>query len=135
MPSPQSEDDLCGIGLTVFVSKELERVVLEWIWPYFRPHVDPDQMGGVPGCSVEHYIINMGNFILKSMDGNSNSAVLAVAVDYSKAFNRMAHSKILCSLAALNVPTCALRLIKSYLTRRCMCIRYKGEESSFKSCP
>jgi hypothetical protein len=34
VPSPQSEDDLRGIGLTAFVSKQLERVVLEWIWPY-----------------------------------------------------------------------------------------------------
>ena len=92
-------------------------------------------MGGVPECSVEHYIISMVNFILKSTDGDRDAAVLAVAVDYRKAFNRMLHSNILCSLSALNVPICAIRLIKSYLTRRSMCIRYRVEESCFRKCP
>ena len=58
IPSPQTEDDVRGIGLTAWVSKQLERVVLKWIWPYLRSHIDPDQMGGVPGGSVENYIIN-----------------------------------------------------------------------------
>ena len=135
VPSPQSEDDVRGIGLTTWVSKQLERVVLKWIWPYLKSHIDPDQMGGVPGGSVEHYIIKMLNFILSSMDRNPDTAVLSVPVDYQKAFNRMLHSDILCNLAALNVPTCAVKLIKSYLTGRSMCVRYMGEESSFKRLP
>ena len=135
IPNPQSEDDVRGLGLTSWVSKQLERVVLNWIWPYVRPHINHDQMGGLPGCSVEHYIIKMIQFILSSMDGDKNAAVLAIPVDFSKAFNRMLHSDILCNLDALNVPNCATRLIKSYLTRRSMCIRYKGAESSFQDCP
>jgi hypothetical protein len=47
----------------------------------------------------------------------------------------MLHSDILCNLSALNVPTCAVKLIKSYLTGRSMCVRYMGVESSFKRCP
>ena len=86
------------------MSKQLEKLVLDWIWPYVRPHIDRDKMGGVPGCSVEHYIVSMTHFILKSMDGDPNAAVLSVAVDYSKAFNRMRHVNILSSLSALNVP-------------------------------
>ena len=64
-----------------------------------------------------------------------SAAVVAVPIDFSKAFNRMLHSEILCSLAALNVPMCATKLIKSYLTRRSMCVRYRRAVSSFKSCP
>ena len=70
--------------------------------------MDKDQMGGVPGCSVEYYIIEMMGFILKSLDSDSNAAVLSVAVDYRKAFNQMLHSNILCSLAAINVPLCEI---------------------------
>ena len=109
--------------------------MLDWIWPYIQPHLDPDQMGGRPGCSVEHYIIKMVQFILSSIDGNSNQAVNAVPVDYSKAFNRMKHSNILIHLIALNVPKCAVKLIKSYLTKRSMCVRFHGAVSSFHSCP
>jgi hypothetical protein len=135
IPCPQTEDDLRGIGLTSWVSKQLERLVLNWIWPYVRPHLDPDQMGGRAGCSIEHYIIKMVQFILSSMNGNTNAAVVAVPVDYSKAFNRMQHSDILINLTALNVPTCAVKLIKSYLTQRSMCVRFRGAVSSFQKCP
>ena len=135
IPAPASEDDLRGIGLSSFVSKQLERLVLNWIWPYIRNHVDPDQMGGMPGCSIEHYITKMTDFILRSMDGNPDAAVIAVPVDYSKAFNRMLHSDILSNLVALNVPTCSVKLITSYLTQRTMCVRYKGAVSSFYSMP
>ena len=69
------------------------------------------------------------------MDGNRDVAVLAAPVDFSKAFNRMLHSDILCNLSALNVPKCAVKLIQSYLTRRTMCVRYKGATSSFEKCP
>ena len=135
IPLPQTEDDICGIGLTCFISKQLERLVLNWIWPYIQPHLDPDQMGGRPGCSIEHYIVKMIHFILSSMDGDRNAAVLAAPVDFSKAFNRMLHSDILCKLTALNVPKCAVKLIQSYLTNRTMCVGYKGATSSFEKCP
>ena len=77
----------------------------------------------------------MLHFILTSMDGNPKAAVLAVPIDYSKAFNRMTSSDILCNLSELNVPPCAIKLIQSYLTGRAMCVRYKGVESTFKRCP
>ena len=45
IPNPLTEDDIKGIGLTNWVSKQLERYVLNWIWPFLKPHMDPDQMG------------------------------------------------------------------------------------------
>ena len=45
----------------------------------------------------------------------------------------MLHLNILCSLAVLNLPTCAIN--KSFLTRWCMCVWYNGAESDFKKCP
>ena len=48
-PSPESKDDLRGIGLTSWVSKQLERYILNWILPYIQHYINPDQMGGVPG--------------------------------------------------------------------------------------
>ena len=59
IPTPQTEDDLRGIGLTVWASKQLERLVLNWIWPFIQPHLDPDQMGGRPGCYRALYSENV----------------------------------------------------------------------------
>ena len=80
-------------------------------------------MGGVPGCSIEHYIIKMLDFIIASMDRAPNTAVIAVPIDYSKAFNRMLHSNLITILSDLRqptVPTCVIKLIKSYLTQQSM---------------
>ena len=69
------------------------------------------------------------------MNGNPDVAVLSVPVDYQKVFNRMLNFDILCNLSAVNVPSCAVNIIHSYLTRRSMCVRYMGAQSSFESCP
>ena len=70
----------------------------------------------------------MLHFILTCVDGNRDAAVLAVPVDFSKAFNQMSHSDILCNLSGLNVPPCAIKLIQSYLSGRSMCVRYKQQQ-------
>ena len=96
-----------------------------------------DQLGGLPGCSVDHYLILMLDFIHRSLDKNHKepTAVLTGLVDFSKAFNRIDHNTIVTILADLNIPTCALRLIISYLSQRKMCVRYNGAESADQDIP
>ena len=137
IPVPESEDDLRSIGLTPYLSKRMEKLLIKWIWKYISPHIGLDQLGGLPGCSVVHYIIRMFDFILRSLDNSSQhpGAVIAATVDFSKAFNRMSHNKIITILSDLNIPTCALRLIISYLSERTLCIRYHGAVSSDRCMP
>ena len=68
VPLPQSEDELRNLGLTPFLSKRLEWFLIKWIWPYIGNHIDIDQLGGLPGCSVNHYLIQMLDFIHKNLD-------------------------------------------------------------------
>ena len=72
VPIPLSEDDLRNLGLTPFFSKRLEYFLIQWMWPYISPHLDLDQLGGLPGCSVNHYLIQMLDFIHKNLDDNKN---------------------------------------------------------------
>ena len=115
----------------------MEWFLIQWIWPYIDPHIDLDQLGGLPGCSVEHYLILMLDFIQKNIDKNHKepTAVITGLVDFSKAFNRIDHNVIVTILADLNIPTCALRLIISYLSQRKMCVRYNGAESAEQDIP
>ena len=89
VPLPNSEDDLRNLGLTPFISKCLEWFLIKWIWPYIEPHLDHNQLGGLPGCSVDHYLVLMLDFIYKNIDRSCKepTAVIAVLVDFSKAFN------------------------------------------------
>ena len=115
----------------------MERLLIKWIWKYLAPHIGLDQLGGLPGCSIVHYIIRMIDFILRNIDDSSKDqkAVIAATVDFSKAFNRMSHNKIITILSDLNIPTCALRIIISYLSNRSLCIRYHGAVSSDRDMP
>ena len=137
IPFPESEDDLRSIGLTPYLSKRMEKLLIKWIWKYISPHIGSDQLGGLPGCSVVHYIIRMIDFILSNLDNSSKNpgAVIAATVDFSKAFNQMSHNKIVTILSDLNIPTCALRIIISYLSNRSLCIRYHGAVSSDRDMP
>ena len=69
------------------------------------------------------------------MSKNKSNAVLAGLVDFSKTFNRIDHNLIVTILGDLNIPTCALKLIISYLTERKMCVRYQGAESAEQHIP
>ena len=106
-------------------------LLIEWIWPYIAPHIDIDQLGGLPGCSINHYLIQMLDFIHQNIDNDSKrpTAVICALVDFSKAFNRIDHNRIVTILSDLNVPTCAIRLIMSYLSNRKMCVRFGGAVS------
>ena len=137
VPLPTSEDDLRNLGLTPYFSKRLEWFLIQWIWPFIEPHMDIDQLGGLPGCSINHYLIQMLDFIYKNLDQSSKSptAVLCALIDFSKAFNRIDHNNLVTLLSDLNIPTCALRLVISYLTDRRMCVRYCGATSEEQRIP
>ena len=79
----------------------------------------------------------MLDFIHKNLDNGNKSptAVICSLVDFSKAFNRIDHNVIVTILSDLNVPTCALRLLISYLSNRKMCVRYNGAESAEQDIP
>ena len=79
----------------------------------------------------------MLDFIHKNINKNSKAppAVLAGLVDFSKAFNGIDHNVIVTILSDLNIPTCALRLIISYLSQRKMCVRFNGAESAEQDIP
>ena len=130
-PSPDSEDDIRTLGLTAFFSKRLEAILILWIWPYIRPHLSKDQMGGIPGSSVVHYLTRLIHWILQKTDNNSKdpTAVLASLIDFSKGFNRMSPVILVTLLSYLNIPTCALRLIISYLRNRSMITTFNGSIS------
>ena len=128
---PKTEDDLRTLGLTAFFSKRLEAFLIKWIWPYIHPHLSHDQMGGIPGSSVVHYLTKMLHWILSKVDNaNEPTAVIAALIDFSKGFNRMSPVILVTLLSDLNIPTCALKLIISYLSNRSMVTTFNGVVSS-----
>ena len=121
------DNSLCGVRLvsrrlwnhSIFVGSQLE-------W---------GQYGGIKGSSISHYLINFINFILFYQDLAVPHAVLAVMIDFSKAFNRINHNIIITILSDMGVPGCLLNNVIGFLTDCELIVRYKGGCSSRKAMP
>ena len=133
--NPETEDQLRIISLTNFLSKVYEQYVIQWLMVYLGDKLDWAQYGGQKGNSISHYLIELVNFILYNQDMKSPHAVLAVLIDYSKAFNRINHNRIITILSNMGVPGWLLRIIIGYLTERELIVRYRGKQSQRKWLP
>ena len=74
-------------------------------------------------------MIDLVNYILYNQDLNVPHAVLAVMIDFSKAFNRINHNRIIAILSKMGVPSWLLRIVMGFLTE------YKGRTSDKKRLP
>ena len=62
-------------------------------------------------------------------------AVLAVMIDFSKAFNRINHNIIVTILSEIGVPGWLLNIVIGFLTERELIVRFKGKHSNRKAMP
>jgi hypothetical protein len=132
---PVNEDQIRIISLTPFFSKLFERFVMSWLLEYLHEHIDWGQYGGQKGNSVSHYLIDFINFISYNQDIKNIHAVLAVAVDFSKAFNRQNHNILIELLSELGVPGWLLKIVMGFLENRQLEVFFKGEKSEKKNLP
>ena len=135
IPQPQSEDDLRPISLTPFLSKVTEHFIAKWLLHHIGDKIDFRQYGGQKGNSINHYLIELINFILYSQDSRDQVAVLACIVDFKKAFNRQSHEILVTKLSDLGVPGWLLLLVIAFLKDRKMKVNFHGKSSSEKCLP
>ena len=82
------------------------------------------------GHSTTHYLLMLFMFILSNTDNSYiPRSVLVALIDFSKAFNRINHSKVKVRLSDWGVPGRLLEILVSYLSGRSMILRYKGVNS------
>ena len=133
--NPENEDQLRIISLTSFFSKTFEHFIIEWLMKYVGDKIDPNQYGGQRQNSITHYLIEYINFVLYNQDMSNPRAVLALMVDFKKAFNRQNHNKLVTLLNDMGVPGWLLSIIIGFLSDRELILRYKGGQSDRKSLP
>ena len=105
------------------MSKVLEGVVLEKLRGELT--LDPEQFGGIKGCSAEHMIVEIWDRVLRALD-NGDAAACLLGVDFEKAFNRMDHGHCISQLKRLGASDESLRLVKSFLSDRKMSLTLQG---------
>ena len=133
--NPENEDQLRIISLTSFFSKLSESFVIDWLMEYVGELIDWGQYGGLKGSSITHYLIEFRNFVLYNQDLTNPRAVLAMMIDFSKAFNRQNHNTLIKILSEMGVPGWLLRVVMAFLTDRELILRNKGMSSGRKVLP
>ena len=102
---------------------------MEWLLDHIGHLIDWHQYGGQKGNGVAHYLIDFINFVQYNQDLKNIHAVLAVAIDFSKAFNRQNHNILITLLSDLGVQGWLLKLVVGFLENRELIVNYKGETS------
>ena len=131
-PNPTTMDDMRNLGLSPFFNKGLEQILVSWLLPYVGKFLTRDQFGGRKGSAVNHYLARLVDFLYTELDRGSakdRRAVATMAIDLSKAFNRLYHGKLITMMYNMGVPICAIRLLKSYLTNRTMRVHLSDAKS------
>ena len=84
---------------------------------YIKLKPDPDQLGGMKGSSISHYLIEMTNFILYNQDLKNPQATLATFIDYKQGFNRCQHSIFIEIMSVdYEIPGWLIKILMGYLT-------------------
>ena len=117
---PESVNDLRNISCTALFSKVYESFVLGWLGE--QVGMRSNQMGGMKGAGTEHYLVELYQLILESLEDPRAASVLT-SIDYAKAFNRLDFLHCLRSLAAKGASSELLQIVSSFLTSRTMAVK------------
>ena len=119
-PLPSGLNDLRNISCTALFSKVYESFVLGWLGE--QVGMRSNQMGGMKGAGTEHYLVELYQLILETLE-DSRAASVITSIDYSKAFNRLDFLHCLEALASKGASTEIIAIIGSFLTSRTMSVK------------
>jgi hypothetical protein len=121
--NPSSLSDTRNISLTKTLSKLAERLLLNYLEVQVIPNLQKSQFGGIEGAGIAHLISCLFDDVATAID--DGGACLLTAIDFSKAFNKVNHTRLITNLIDLGVDAWILKLLESYLENRTMCVRYR----------
>lgn len=126
---PQTADDIRIVSVTSSASKTYKKQVLLWLLQHLQRQLDSRQFGGSCGAGCHQYLIECIIFISSNADLPSPKATVDVAMDLTKAFNRMNHNLVVRRLAELAVPCWLIKVVIAFLTDRNLTIKWRKERS------
>ena len=127
-----SANELRPIALTKILGRVFESFLAEWLRDDFSPILDSKQYGNVKETSTTHYLVDMLYNVISGIDKPSNYATL-VAVDFTKAFDRINHNVAVNKIISSGVRPSIIPTIGSFLAHRTQCVKHKGQLSSLKT--
>ena len=116
-PPKEIAKDIRPISLTSLLAKQLEKCVIKRLRTTTDGLVGENQYGNSKGLSTTHLLVKLLDTWLKALD-KPNTAVRVVFLDYTKAFDRINHHKLMDKYSKLGVHPILLRWLAAFLQGR-----------------
>ena len=126
------------ISGTKNLSKVYESLLSDSIIGDINDKIDPAQYGNEHGLSTTHYLVKMVHKILTALDTNNPKekyAVIAMLVDWSKAFDRMDPKLGIDSFVRCGVRPSLVPILGSFFQERKMTVKWHGNLSATRDLP
>ena len=125
--SISSSDSYRGITIMPVISKLLEIVLLDILKPFLN--TCNSQFGYKKGLSCSHVVYS----VRKTVEYFTmlNSTVNVCALDISKAFDKINHTKLFTKMMERNVPRSCILLLMCWYAKSTICVRWENEFSHF----
>ena len=105
----------------------------KWILEDIDRKININQFAGRKGTGTEHLIIMMMDRVLQLLDKPGMSAVVATAIDWMGAFDRLDPTTTITKLINLGVRRSLIPIIMEYMEDRRMTVRYNSAWSKWHS--
>ena len=106
------------ISLLTIPSKILETMVLNSVKPHLIAHYGNCQFGFRPKSSTLNAHLTIQDFVTRQLDISSVKGVVMVAMDLSKAFDRLSHRSLIQSLSDASLPKKFILWLADFLSNR-----------------
>ena len=128
VPTPTSESDYRPISVTPVLSRLMERCIVTTIVYPALHHPPPelnfsDQYAFRPMGSTTGAIVALLHTICSML--STNSYVRVFVIDFSKAFDRIRHHKLLDKMSSLHIPDQIFNWVENFLSGRAHCTRFR----------
>ena len=116
------------ISLLCCISKVLERLVYDKIFPFVNSKISPAQFGFLKGHSCIQQLLSFISNIVDSL--SQNKQVDTVYLDFRKAFDKVPHVELVTKLKAVGISGNLLKWFVTYLSNRKQLVSINGSRSS-----
>ena len=122
-------DKLRPVSLTPTLAKVAEGFITRWMMGDMESSLDHSQFSKRKGRSTNHYLVQLVQYVHQALQDGQSADFLAI--DYSKAFDRVDVTGPLNKLLDMNVRREILPWIGSFLSGRKLRVRVNGATSDW----
>ena len=133
-PVYKKDDNMCkesyrSVNLLIIISKVFERILVDQMMAYFEHILSSSLSAYRKGYNCQHVILRLTEYWRQALDKGYYAGT--VAMDLSKAFDRMPHGLLIAKLHAYGVSKNACNFIISYLKDRRQRVKIMGNFSDW----